>query len=207
MRSYSKEKQDLFAHYVLGKETGPKYFLDVGCYHPFDGNNTKALEDTGWEGLLFDIRQRWIDLCSHNRRSPAILIDASEPEFIKVITDNFKNTVIDYISLDIDNGTLKALENLISGNIHFKCMTLEHDSYQAGPDIRDASREILKKKGYFLLFEDVLTDKTDLEGWQPWEDWWVNLQYIDSSILGKADKNITYTDAVQRVMEFSYERE
>ena len=187
MRSYSKEKQDLFAHYVLDKETEPKYFLDVGCHHPFDGNNTKALEDAGWKNSV-------------------ILMDVSKPEFVEAITDNFKDTVIDYISLDVDNGTLEALENLISGNVQFKCMTLEHDSYQAGPDIRDASREILKKEGYFLLFEDVLTDTTDLAGWQPWEDWWVNLQHVDNSILEKADKNITYTNAVQKVMEFSYER-
>tara|TARA_Y100000592_G_scaffold72821_1_gene113295 strand:- start:518 stop:1141 length:624 start_codon:yes stop_codon:yes gene_type:complete len=207
MRSYSKERQDLFAHYVLDKESGPKYFLDVGCHHPFDDNNTKALEDAGWKGLLFDIRQEWVDLCSDYRKNSVILMDVSKPEFVEAITDNFKDTVIDYISLDVDNGTLEALENLISGNVQFKCMTLEHDSYQAGPDIRDASREILKKEGYFLLFEDVLTDRTDLAGWQPWEDWWVNPQHVDNSILVKADKNITYTNAVQKVMEFSYERE
>ena len=78
MRFYGKEKQDRFAYYLIGKKG---IFLDVGCYHPTQWNNTKALEEAGWKGLLFDIRDKWVDLCKQHRTSKVFCVDVSTDEF------------------------------------------------------------------------------------------------------------------------------
>ena len=31
------------------------FYIDVGCYHPLDGNNTHLLHKKGWNGINFDI--------------------------------------------------------------------------------------------------------------------------------------------------------
>ena len=106
MRFYGKEKQDRFAYYLIGEEG---IFLDVGCYHPTQWNNTKALEEAGWEGLLFDIRDKWVDLCRQHRTSKVFCVDVSTDEFAEILKDNLEKPVIDYISLDADDGSLGAL--------------------------------------------------------------------------------------------------
>ena len=110
MRYYSKERQDVFAYYLFKNSKKPKIFLDVGCYHPFDGNNTIALEQNGWTGSLFDIKHKWVTMCRDYRSSDVYLVDSSAPEFIEIITKKYQNKNIDYISLDVDEGTLETLE-------------------------------------------------------------------------------------------------
>ena len=207
MQFYSKERQDMFVHYLFKNNNDTKIFLDVGCYHPFDGNNTKALEDQGWEGALFDIREKWTELCKQARESEVFLVDVATPEFVEMIVNKYPNKLVDYISLDVDSGTLKALIGITENNVRFKCMTLEHDSYKEGSTIRDVSREILKQNGYFLLFEDVKTDLTDLGGWQPWEDWWIDPQYFSDAVKDLAGSDLTYNEATMKIMEFSLEND
>jgi hypothetical protein len=207
MRSFSKERQDVFAYYLFKNSKKPKIFLDVGCYHPFDGNNTIALEQNGWTGSLFDIKHKWVTMCRDHRGSDVYLIDSSTPEFIEIITKKYQNKNIDYISLDVDEGTLETLENIVKNNIRFKSMTLEHDAYKGDMAIRDQSRILLKENGYFLLFKNVQTDLTDLDGWQPWEDWWVDLKYFDASISKLAASDLSYKQASYLIMENSLENE
>jgi len=37
-------------------------YIDVGCYHPFNGNNTNLLSDKGWTGINIDLDFHTIDL-------------------------------------------------------------------------------------------------------------------------------------------------
>ena len=86
-------------------------------------------------------------------------------------------------------------------------MTLEHDAYKGDMAIRDQSRALLKENGYFLLFKNVQTDLTDLDGWQPWEDWWVDLKYFDASVPKLAASDLSYKQASYLIMENSLENE
>ena len=41
------------SNYFKNKPNG--FYIDVGCYHPLDGNNTHLLHKKGWNGINFDI--------------------------------------------------------------------------------------------------------------------------------------------------------
>jgi len=72
-KSYSCFGEDLVvARFFKNKANG--FFVDVGCYHPFKGNNTYLLYKKGWSGLNIDpseasieffkfLRSRDINVC------------------------------------------------------------------------------------------------------------------------------------------------
>jgi hypothetical protein len=52
--SYSFDKEDLVVQeYFKNKTYG--FYVDVGCYHPLQGNNTMLLYQKGWRGINIDI--------------------------------------------------------------------------------------------------------------------------------------------------------
>ena len=53
-KSYSGSAQDIIIdHFFKNKNDG--VYIDVGCYHPYNGNNTKCLYDRGWSGINIDL--------------------------------------------------------------------------------------------------------------------------------------------------------
>ena len=66
-KSYSLFQEDLFIKkYFKNKNKG--FFVDVGCYHPLDGNNTQLLYKKGWSGINFDINYYSIALFKFLRK-------------------------------------------------------------------------------------------------------------------------------------------
>jgi len=52
--SYSMDQEDLIIkEYFKGKNRG--FYVDVGCYHPLQRNNTMLLYQKGWRGINIDI--------------------------------------------------------------------------------------------------------------------------------------------------------
>jgi len=52
--SYSMDKEDLvIKEYFKSKNKG--FYVDVGCYHPLQRNNTMLLYQKGWKGINIDI--------------------------------------------------------------------------------------------------------------------------------------------------------
>ena len=59
--------EDLFIQdYFKNKPKG--YYIDVGCYHPLDGNNTQLLYKNGWSGINFDINYYSVKLFDFLRK-------------------------------------------------------------------------------------------------------------------------------------------
>jgi FkbM family methyltransferase len=53
-KSYSMDKEDLVIdEYFKNKNKG--FYVDVGCYHPLQRNNTMLLYQKGWRGINIDI--------------------------------------------------------------------------------------------------------------------------------------------------------
>ena len=53
-KNYSIFGEDEFVdNYFKNKLNG--FYIDVGCYHPLDGNNTHLLYKRGWHGINLDI--------------------------------------------------------------------------------------------------------------------------------------------------------
>ena len=65
-KSFSGGAQDLLINYIFKNlkddATKDQVYIDVGCYHPFNGNNTKLLSDKGWTGINIDLDFHTIDL-------------------------------------------------------------------------------------------------------------------------------------------------
>ena len=67
-KSYSLFQEDLFIKkYFKSKMKG--FFIDVGSYHPLDGNNTQLLYKKGWQGINFDINDylhnKYLSICDY----------------------------------------------------------------------------------------------------------------------------------------------
>ncbi len=165
--------QDLFVDHLLESNEG--YFVDVGLYEPKFINNTYLLEKKGFTGLLFDIDQYWIDLSKKHRAatSKAIQVDLLKKNFNELLLEENAPKIIDYIDLDIDEGTVKVLKDIDYTNFSFKVLTVEHDYYAHGDESRSEIRNFLDSKGYQLVCGDVGNNSG------PQEDWYVNPSYVE----------------------------
>ena len=79
-KSYSGSAQDLIIDYFF-KNKKKGVYIDVGCYHPYNANNTKLLYDRGWSGINIDLDFHTIDFFNFVRkRDENINIAISEKE-------------------------------------------------------------------------------------------------------------------------------
>jgi hypothetical protein len=208
LKFHSHEQQDEFVFNVLDQKTDG-FFLDVACGHPLIGSNTYTLEKyLNWTGFCFDIvdaesQHQW----SSKRTAKFLNIDATSDSFRDFLKNNIpKNTIIDYISLDIDfTNTVVALKKIIDAGVEFKTMTFEHEICNWGPQQRDESREILTGLGTVRLFEDVRHPTfllPDPSASSAFEDWWIHPKYIDPAILTIGTTEWFYRDNVQLLKEY-----
>lgn len=143
--------------------------MDIGSNHPTVINNTFALEQLGWVGLLLD-NDEYCRQISAIRKAPFIFGDVTTTDWGALLhAHGLDIQPIDYVSLDVDSATLAALTNLLKTNVRFHCATIEHDSYRFGPGPRDEMRRIMIERDYILLCEDVHDDGVAFEDW--WVDW------------------------------------
>ena len=59
--------EDKFITNYFKKKTNG-FYIDVGCYHPLDGNNTHLLYKKGWSGINIDINFYSISLFNFLRK-------------------------------------------------------------------------------------------------------------------------------------------
>jgi len=192
--NYSEVFQDIFVLQCLnGKKEGT--YLEIGAGTPVSGNNTYLLEkEFNWTGLSVDYDWSWAEFVEceevpgkkfkrdefneywkkkwyEDRDQPLLLTDAITCDWMNVIDNN----IIDYLQVDIDppSGTYECLERLPFDIVDFKVITYEHDAYRE-PKWRLKSRKFLESKGYVLIAGNI-----SKECCSPFEDWWVNLKYIN----------------------------
>ena len=67
-KSYSMFGEDLVVQEIF-KNKKKGYYVDVGCYHPIDGNNTYLLYKKGWTGINIDLNQTSIELFNIARKN------------------------------------------------------------------------------------------------------------------------------------------
>jgi len=65
-KSYSSNSVDLIIN-ELFKNTKKGIYIDVGCNHPFIGNNTFKLYKQGWSGINIDLDYTFIDAFNFHR--------------------------------------------------------------------------------------------------------------------------------------------
>ena len=81
--SYSMFGEDVFIEKFFKKRSKGVY-VDVGCYHPLDGNNTYLLYKKGWHGMNIDLNETSIDLFNKARKNDVNLRIAVSNKFKKI---------------------------------------------------------------------------------------------------------------------------
>tara|TARA_R100001460_G_scaffold103447_2_gene148635 strand:+ start:2136 stop:2843 length:708 start_codon:yes stop_codon:yes gene_type:complete len=217
---YSNEMQDVAALKLFQNQHAPT-FLDIGCRHPVEKNNTLLLEENDWSGICVDIKD-YSEEFKEKRQSPFYQIDSTSDEFMELLEKHFPEKIIHYISLDVDGANLQTLNNLLENGFRFVFMTFEHDYHYVRTQevcgtwyggersidevkvCKSSSTDILKTCGYNLLFENV-SFYEDITGLLPhaWEDWWINPFCFKSKHLQRLDhvsgKNMHFKDCVDRI--------
>lgn len=160
MDSYSQALQDLNVLEVI-KDKGT--YLDVGSADPLHMNNTYLLELNGWTGHCIDARH-----FDYSKRS----CDFWNGEAVEMIQAHLPDCAhFNYISLDVDGSTNRALQALIDKRITFDFATVEHDKYLIGEQFQIDQRAMLHNAGYKMLFSDIYPHGNDPS--ILFEDWWV----------------------------------
>ena len=176
-KSYSREGQDIFVDLLLEKG----FFLDIGCGGPVTFSNTYALELAGWTGVLLDSSASLIEECKRLRKSPVFLQDCTSLDWARFLEENHVPKVIDYISLDVDDGNIAVIQNFPFDIYEFKIMTFETDCYWSNRR-KEAELRIMPQQ-YRMMLEDGVFTKDGKE--YVWEDWWVNTNYIKNNFHRK----------------------
>lgn len=158
--------QDVFAYYVNNRSDNG-YLIDIGCQKPGEGNNSTLLLEKGWIGVGADINDYQSDWNNH-KNFKFHQMDVT----IKSNIDNlFKDcpNVIDFLSLDVDEGSFECLKNIDLNKYKFKCICIEHDYYRFGENLRVPQREYLSQ--YNLVIQTAA------------EDWYVDYNLLESNIV------------------------
>lgn len=203
----SKEGQDLFANFFINDHRR-KYFMDLGCEHPKNGNNTYMLENKGWEGVIVDCRSDLFDLYKQTQRNCICkLADLTDINQLNDVCDTFIEnfgTHIDYLSFDVDAATFKVIENFPFEKLSFGLMTFEHDVYQLNSTNkkRDA---MLSRLASLPSYKRLVTDigfKTTLSGntiLRVHEDWWYNAAVFSKDIELYVNNTIFWKDYLNNI--------
>lgn len=173
MNFYSQARQDEFVLALAGRHI-PKLFLDIGCGGR-SISNTLALEERGWTGMLLDNSPE-AEKDSKGRKAQFILTDATKYKWPVPLL------CFGYASIDIDYASLDALKNIPLGDMRFGIITIEHDSWRFGEELRTPMLRILKEHGYDVLCADVCNP-------DPFEIWAVDPECVDMEIAERFRSN------------------
>ena len=167
MKSHSQSQQDLYVLEKLNdKQNG--YYVEIGAGDPVDISNSYVLEKyKNWKGISVDISDNFVEKWTSNRSNKLIINDASKMDFKICFKENNTPFIVDYLSLDIEEFSLPCLQKLPFDEYKFRVITIEHNEYLYGSDIKNKMREILTSHGYVLDRADVKYN--DLI----YEDWWI----------------------------------
>jgi hypothetical protein len=166
---YSEVRQDEFVVHMMNGKIGE--YLEIGAWKPIDRNNTYLLEQLGWEGISLDISNDHADEWRATRKNTLIVADARSYQYPE-------KDHIDYLQLDVEppSQTFAVLERLMKLKTTYSIITYETDAY-GDPTYVKPSRELLTSKGYILAVPDVLC------GQGPFEDWYINPNFVDINLL------------------------
>jgi hypothetical protein len=115
-----------------------------------------------------------------NRRAKSVCDDVTNCDWNTIIGKKPEETVtIDFISFDVDDATVPAVQHFPWSTVRFRVMTIEHDAYRVGPATRAVIRDTLAKHGYMLLAGDVCADIVN----KPYEDWYIDPLKVDPSVF------------------------
>lgn len=188
MTSYSQCQQDLC---VAETFNGRGRFMEIGSHDPEIASNSLMLEKLGWDGVC--IEEKPFDYSS--RRARFIQGDACEI----LAKDEFRWNLFDYISFDIDQDTIDAVNVVINNDIRFLFATVEHDKYIHGCHFQSLQNRALSAAGYCQMFIDIKPHGTE-DMW--FEDWWCDRAVCDRT-LGVGLTPLEALEEIKKIPKFN----
>ncbi len=197
MTYYSQAWQDEFVGNILNfKRNG--YFIDIGSTDGMSQSNSYFFEsELGWKGLCVELGIGYVEHYKKNRSCIFLNEDATKIDYGSLFAQNNYPSRIDYLSLDIDENSMRGLNKLPFDDYRFSIITIEHDSYRFGDTLRNQEREFMRHHNYTMLFSDVLVPLGC--GMGPnlsFEDWWVDASVFNMEKLGKLGAARMYPDEI-----------
>lgn len=188
---FSQAGQDSFVA-GLFKNYSPEslFFIDLAAYDGVHLNNTLALEKAGWNGVCVEANRSIFSALVNNRTSRCenvVVLDydgfcgfeekgligsVKEGSDFKCVTfESLLNgqKVVDYLSLDVEGAEYKILSKIDFESVTIKVITVEHNLYTLGPQMKNQIFDLLSKNGFYRVREDVVVDGT-----LPFEDWYIH---------------------------------
>jgi len=171
----SQASQDQFVFGVtriLDKlyDTGMNHtYVEIGANHPVELNNTWKLELDGWNGVSIDNSSAFSLEWAKKRTNQLVIANAVSMhtgDWVELLARFSK--FISYLSLDIDEFTAAVLTAMPLADHRFEIITIEHDAYRFGDQLRTPERELLAANGYIMVAADVNGPEF------PFEDWWLD---------------------------------
>ena len=192
----SQTGQDKFILNCL-KHKANGFFLEIGSGDPIVHNNTCILEKHyNWKGVMIESEKSYLNVYKKERpNSLYVFEDAMKIDYKKTLNAINAPFNIDYLQIDLEVGnnspllTLQKLDSEVFDKYKFATITFEHDIYSTmlyktnkpfNSDTRRISREILAKRGYVMVFEDINNC-----GENPYEDWYVHPDLVDMDYINK----------------------
>jgi len=179
-QNFSQCYQDMWVLCMLdGKPLGT--FVEIGAGHPVISNNTALLESRyEWTGIGFEIKEKEADLYNEHRKAPVALGDATTADFDALFKEVNLGPEFDYLQVDCEPAqvTFDALKKIDLDKYKFGTVTFEHDSYNDGNEVRDASRKYFEDHGYVLIADNISVDAH-----HPYEDWWAHPDLVPSHTI------------------------
>jgi len=189
MQYQGQAHQDEFVVEMSNHKRGGS-FLELGANDSRYHNNTFVLEtELGWKGIMIEYDGMYLPSYQRDRQhSIHVINDATQVDYVKLLTDHQFPKHIDYlqVDLDVDNrSTLTTLEKLdatIFDQYTFGLITFEHDIYTGNFfDTKKRSHEILEGRGYVRVFENISVWWNNK--WSAFEDWYAHPVIINSDLI------------------------
>ena len=183
--SYSQSMQDIFVLTLLnGKLNGT--YLELGASEPINYNNTYLISTLGWNGISIDNQEFLIPLWKKDRpESSFICQDAFNIDYNVLFKKYNLPNQIDFLQVDVDHEDQSVLlDSLFLTGHRFSLIMYETDMF-LGPAEKNKAEKILVRNNYKKLIENIVCKDFSMDQMVPFEDWWIDADYIDADIQEK----------------------
>jgi len=199
---YSQANQDKWVCELLDYKVNG-FFLEIGAYDGIQTSNTYALEKfLNWDGICIEANTEVFGRLKQNRNRINVHAAVSNYDGVcnfggdringgvtvvncytleTILTQNNAPKEIDYISIDVEGHELAILSAFNFKNWDIKLFTVEHNLYCDGPEKKDSLFKLLTENNFTRVLDNaVCLDKNPTYLNQPYEDWYVNNDYLSA---------------------------
>jgi FkbM family methyltransferase len=197
LQFYSQAGQDKWIFEIFNfNDNSPGYFLDIGAYDGVNASNSFLLEQLGWNGICVEPNLEEFNKLNQVRKcikynvavnnydgycvfegegqGGAIIEDTNKQNNIRCLTVETilkqckSPKIIEYVSIDVEGAEMKVLEKIPFNEYEIITMTVEHNAYANGPELRNEIYNFLTPLGYTCVHEATAPHFGQMVNFESW---------------------------------------